>query len=96
MPYVRRNHPPAYPKLRITNLTNQVLYVGIKTANVAGVYLAPNGQTGDRITLLGVDLTDKNTVNVLTTLARLDKILVEQVGDFYTSYQVTTSTTSGT
>lgn len=96
MPYIRRNHPPAYPKLRITNLTNKVLYVGLKTANAAGVYLAPYGQTGDKITLTGVDFTDKNTVNVLTTLAKLDKIRVEQLGDFYTSYQVTTSTTSGT
>jgi len=97
MVYVRRNHPPKFPKLKILNLTSGVLYLGIKTPKFSGIYLAPKGQTGDNVTLVGVDLTDKATVRVLTQLVSEQKIMVDLVEGFYAAYSlsVPTSTTSG-
>ena len=96
MVYVRRNHPPQYPKLKISNLTSSVLYLGIKTSKFSGIYLAPKGQTGDNVTLVGVDFTDKPTVRVLTQLVEDQKIMVDLVEGFYQAYSlaVPTSTTS--
>lgn len=87
----RRRNYADFPVFRVWNLTNQVVYLGVKTGNAAGVYLAPKGQPGDKIDLKGVDLSDRQTVRVLKSLVAADKIGIHQVSGFFGAYQIPTT-----
>ncbi len=91
MVYVRRNRPPLFPKMRIWNKTTNPVYVGIKTANAAGIWLAPKGDDGASIDLVGIDFTHENTVNALKRLVRTGVIGIHQVSGFYEAYSIPTT-----
>ncbi|GIW59054.1 MAG: hypothetical protein KatS3mg087_0120 [Patescibacteria group bacterium] len=71
-----RRSPPVYPKLTLTNLTNEPLYVGIKTQKRGGLWLGPSGSGSESLTVSGVDLSDKRTIDTLKTLITGSKISV--------------------
>lgn len=72
----RKSRPVYFPKIVVTNLTNQPLYIGVKSRESSGVYLAPSGSDGDEITLEGIDWSDIRIVRTLGNLYTNEKISI--------------------
>ena len=64
MPSPRRK-PPAFPPIFVANMTNNYLYLGFRTADKNGVWLAPKGQVGYYTVLKGLDLSDERVIKTL-------------------------------
>lgn len=92
MPTSRRK-PPAIPDLRVTNLTSDYLYLGVKAHGMQGIWLAPNGQEDDSVVLVGLDFNDWRVVDTLKNLANELKISVSLDEDVLTGLGIATTTT---
>lgn len=94
----RKSRPVYFPKIVVTNLTNQPLYIGVKSRESSGVYLAPSGSDGDEITLEGIDWSDIRIVRTLGNLYTNGKISIALAESLTASLLkvpgVTTSTTT--
>lgn len=92
----RKRRVPVFPKIRITNLTNEVLYIGIRTKQGTGIYLAPSGQPGSSIDVEGLDLADEKvlvTLGNLYTTGKVNYTVLQTFTDALLSVRGVTTTT---
>lgn len=72
----RKSRPVYFPKITVVNLTDQPLYLGLKSRKSSGIYLAPNGSVGDSTTLEGLDWSDLRVVRTLGNLYTTGKVSI--------------------
>lgn len=89
----KRNVAP-FPKVKVTNLTDAPLFIGIKSDKASGVWLGPNGQSTDNFTFIGLDLSDPRVRNTLRDLANTGKVTITVVETLDKAIGITTSTTT--